>query len=78
MDPIVTIAELASRTGAVACVMASPWPADRTLVYWIVSVTVAGTVCLGSSTAVETAVAECVAQVDRALGVTAYPTGQEG
>ena len=78
MDPIVTIAELASRTGAVVTVTASPWHADRTLVQWIVSVTAGGTVCLGSSTAIETAVAECGAQVDRALGATEYPQSKEG
>ena len=78
MDPIVTIAELASRTGAVVTLTASPWVGDRTLVQWIVSVAVAGTVCLGSSTSIEDSVAECRAAVDRALGVTSYPTGQEG
>lgn len=78
MDPIVTIAELASRAGAVVTVTASPWVGDRTLVQWIVSVAVAGTVCLGSSTAIETAVAECRAQVDRALGATEYPQSKEG
>jgi hypothetical protein len=78
MDPIVTIAELASRTGAVVTLTASPWVGDRTLVQWIVSVAVAGTVCLGSSTSIETAFAECSAQVDRALGVIEYPQSKEG
>ena len=78
MNPVIEIADLASRTGAVVTPTASPWAGDRTLVQWIVSVAVGGTVCLGSSPAIETAVAECVAQVDRALGATEYPTGQEG
>lgn len=79
MDPIVTIADLASRTGAVVTLTASPWVGDRTLVQWIVSVAVAGTVCMGSSTLLEDAVAECCAVADRArAAVAAYPTGQEG
>ena len=70
--------ERAAERAAVDTVTASSWHADRTLVQWIVSVAVAGTVCLGSSTSIEDSVAECRAAVDRALGVTSYPTGQEG
>lgn len=78
MDPILAIADIATRAGAVVTVTASPWHADRTLVQWIVSAVVGGQVYLGSSTSIEMAVGECAAAVDRALGVTAYPQGKEG
>jgi hypothetical protein len=78
MDPIVAIADLATRTGWSVTVTAVPYREVDGIVQWTVVAHCRGATCTGSATRIEDAIRECSAAVDRALGVTAYPQSKEG
>lgn len=78
MDPIVAIADLATRTGGLVTLTDAPYREVEGIAQWTVVAHCRGATCTGSATRIEDAIRECSAAVDRALGVTEYPQSKEG